>query len=93
MRGRMVQHGQKLLPRLPANQLGILAPAAARALQHTPIAEYQRSRDFFDGRVGKRLQNDFRADSRRIAHGDGDDRFTHHRRKSSQLDNEVIIRA
>ena len=53
MRRRMVQHGQKLLSLLPTNQFGIFTPAAACALQHAPVAQYQRSRNFSDDRVGK----------------------------------------
>lgn len=94
MRTWIIEHGKERLSRLPTNQFGKLRAAFARALQDAPVAQNQRSRDFFDDRIDKRFENHFRAYARGIPHGDGDNGFTHGgAEKILRLDDAVIIRA
>jgi hypothetical protein len=76
MRSGMVEQRQKLLPGLPANEFWRIPSSGA--LQYSPVSQNQRSRESLNDRIGKRLENDFRADSRRIAHGYRDNRFRRH---------------
>lgn len=89
----MIQHRHKLFPRLPANQSNRLEPLSANSLQHAPIPQDQGSADFLNCRVRQCLNHNFRTNARRIAHGDGDDRFTRHKCRTIALDEKFNCRA
>jgi hypothetical protein len=74
----VIEHWQKLLSRLPTDEVESAPLAAARALQHTPVAEDQRPRGFSYRWIGQRFEDNLGTDSRGITHGDSDNGFPRH---------------